>query len=50
MQNKSVIGPEKKQSIEISVMLTAHLIGDYQKAIEYLKKRLKIATQSGDQA
>ena len=44
-----MIGPEKDEPMEISVMLTDSL-GDFRKAIEYLEKHLKIAIEIGDRA
>ena len=44
-----MIGPEKDEPMEISVMLTDSL-GDIRKAIEYHEKHLKIAKEIDDRA
>ena len=45
-----MIGVEKEEPLEISVMLTGHWPGDYRKALECREKYLKIAIEIGDQA
>ena len=45
-----MIGPEKEETMEISVMPTYHSMGDLRKAMEYHEKSLKIAKEIGDRA
>ena len=43
-----MIGSEKERRMEVCVIFTTESIGDFQKAIEYLKKVLEIAIEVGD--